>query len=92
MLDILLLRKQSLGAILSVPGIKVPKVDATPEHFGADSSVGQCLAIMGEVSDEERSRGRHFDVKAGTLVAFSAVTLALNATLGRPLLNLDPPF
>jgi hypothetical protein len=74
-------------AFLSVRRIKVLNMEVAKERFGADESVKQCLEIMGEVSEEERSRGRHFDVKAGTLVAFSAVTLALNATLGRPLLT-----
>jgi hypothetical protein len=51
--------------------------------------VRECLAIIREVSAEQRARGRHLDLKTGTLAGFAATALTLNATLGRPLLVAD---
>lgn len=59
------------------------------EPFGNDESVVQCLEIMREVSAEQRARGRHLDLKSGTLAGFSGTALTLNTTLGRPLLQTD---
>lgn len=57
------------------------------ERFGEDDSVVQCLAIMGEVANEQRGRNRHLDTKAGSIAGFAGAALTLNLTLGRPLLQ-----
>lgn len=54
-----------------------------------EGSIDQCLHIVREISDENRSVGRHLDTKTGSVAGFAAVTLALNATLSRPLLDDD---
>jgi hypothetical protein len=56
------------------------------EPFGHDDSVVQCLAIMGEIADEQRGRNRHLDTKAGSIAGFAGTALTLNLILGRPLL------
>ena len=60
---------------------------ATVETFGNDESVVQCLAIMGEIAEEQRGRNRHLDTKAGSIAGFAGTALTLNLTLGRPLLQ-----
>jgi hypothetical protein len=55
--------------------------------FGKAESVEQCMAIIGEVSAEQRARARHLDTKTGTIAGFCATVLTLNVTLGRPLLE-----
>jgi hypothetical protein len=37
--------------------------EPTVETFGKDESVVQCLAIMGEIAEEQRGRNRHLDTK-----------------------------
>lgn len=59
----------------------------TPEPFGEDESVAQCLAIMQEVSQEQKARARHLDLKAGTLAGFCATILTLNVALNASLLG-----
>jgi hypothetical protein len=61
--------------------------EPAPETFGRDDSVVQCLAIMGEVADEQRARNRHLDTKAGSIAGFAGTALTLNLILGRPLLS-----
>jgi hypothetical protein len=58
------------------------------EAFGRDDSVQQCLAIMREVSAEQRARARHLDTKTGALAGFCATVLTLNVALGQPLLKM----
>jgi hypothetical protein len=64
-----------------------PTHEAPDEPFGKDDSVQQCLAIMREVSAEQRARARHLDTKTGALAGFCATVLTLNVTLGQPLLK-----
>lgn len=61
--------------------------DLVVETFGNDESVVQCLAIMGEIAEEQRGRNRHLDTKAGSIAGFAGTALTLNLTLGRPLLQ-----
>jgi len=61
--------------------------EPTVETFGNDESVVQCLAIMGEIAEEQRGRNRHLDTKAGSIAGFAGTALTLNLTLGRPLLQ-----
>ena len=57
------------------------------ESFGEPESVAQCLAILGEVGEEQRGRSRHLDTKAASIAGFAGTALTLNLTLGRPLLQ-----
>lgn len=59
----------------------------TTEPFGKDESVVQCLDIMREVSQEQKARARHLDLKAGTLAGFCATILTLNVALNASLLG-----
>ncbi len=60
---------------------------AQEESFGKPDSVEQCLAILGEVGEEQRGRSRHLDTKAASIAGFAGTALTLNLTLGRPLLQ-----
>lgn len=57
------------------------------ESFGRPESVGQCLAILSEVGEEQRGRSRHLDTKAASIAGFAGTALTLNLTLGRSLLQ-----
>src|SRR6202042_1264679 len=43
----------------------------TSSTFGNDESVVQCLAIMGEIAEEQRGRNRHLDTEAGSIAGFA---------------------
>lgn len=58
-----------------------------PERFGIDESVQECLAIIREVSAEQRARARGLDAKAGSLAGFCGTVLTLQVTLGQAVLK-----
>lgn len=45
--------------------------------------------VAHDTVEDERSRGRNLDAKTGSLAAVSGALLALNVTLGRPLVTSD---
>lgn len=62
-----------------------PAASATPDLDG----VKVLFEVAKETVEDERSRGRNLDTKTNSLTAVAAALLALNATLGRPLLAAD---
>jgi hypothetical protein len=67
------------------------KNEVTPPSSNAPAAdangVDTLLEIATAAVDDERERGRGLDAKAASLTAFAGLTLSINATLGRPLLD-----
>lgn len=66
---------------------------ATENRAGAPAPDLAGVTVLFEVAkdtvEDERSRGRNLDTKTNSLTAVAAALLALNATLGQPLLAAD---
>lgn len=54
-----------------------------------EATVAELLSITRKVLDDERARGQGLDSKSATLAGFTGTILALTATLGAQLLELD---
>ena len=54
-----------------------------------DATVAELLAMVRGMLDDERTRGQGLDGKSATLAGFTGTILALTATLGAELLDLD---
>lgn len=75
-------------ALLATRRKRAPKPSTgLTDSFGKPDSVEQCLAILGEVAEEQRGRNRHLDTKAASIAGFAGTALTLNLTLGNPLLG-----
>ena len=60
-------------------------MDARPN----EATVAELLAMVRGMLDDERTRGQGLDGKSATLAGFTGTILALTATLGAELLDLD---
>jgi hypothetical protein len=61
----------------------------SPNPSPDPKGVEALLSIATDAIDDERERGRSLDQKAASVTALVGVTLSINATLGRPLLNAE---